>query len=144
MSDRCPHIWLWILWYTEEFIDGIVTKRCPGALAAKQAPLDHCAVDMRCLVFSKCDTVHYGQTSPLWSHLSKRYVRGLVVCSDKKLNIICCCCWGCMLINIKPVEDQIILFCYVLIYTTLSLYCCILFYIIYSLSIKSKIVPLCC
>lgn len=39
--------------------------------------------DILCLVFTRHGDVHYGQTSQLWSHLTKGHCsRGLVVCSD--------------------------------------------------------------
>lgn len=68
-----------------------MTARCPGVLQSqgvvvagkpkakpKSPPFHHpplqlegrvCA-DMSCLVFIKHGAVHYGQASPLWSHLS--------------------------------------------------------------------------
>ena len=49
-----------ILWYPEEFMVDSMTARCPGVGA-----------DMLCLVSSKRAAVHYDQTSPLWSGLSK-------------------------------------------------------------------------
>lgn len=68
--------------------------RCPGLVAAKQAKITTipppclkvvwgvCArgADVLWLIFANNGTVHYDQTSPLLSHLSKRhYSTGLVV-----------------------------------------------------------------
>lgn len=42
--------------------------------------------DIQCLVFIKHGSVNYGQTSPLWSHVSQgHYSRSLAVCSDTTL-----------------------------------------------------------
>ena len=78
------------LWYTEEFMVDSITARCPGPVAAEQAQITStppllltvgvCA-DMLRLVFSKRAAVHYDQTSPLWSRLSKGHCsRSLGVC----------------------------------------------------------------
>ena len=40
---------------------------------------------MVCLVYSKHSAVHYNQSSPLWSHLSKHRSRSFVVCSNTTL-----------------------------------------------------------
>jgi len=67
-----------------------------GPVAAKQgkiiSPQPPClnvgmrscvCADMPCLVFAKRGAVHNGQTSPLWSHLSKGHCfRSVEVCSD--------------------------------------------------------------
>lgn len=81
-------------WYTDEFVVDSMAVRCPGLVAAKQAKIKTipppclkvvwgvCArgADVLWLVFANNGTVHYDQTSPLLSHLSKRrYSTGLVV-----------------------------------------------------------------
>lgn len=83
-----------ILWYTDEFVVDSMAVRCPGLVAAKQAKITSIpppclkvvwgvctrGADMLWLILANNGTVHYDQTSPLLSHLSKRhYSTGLVV-----------------------------------------------------------------
>lgn len=57
-------------------------KSSPLHRSTEQLVWVACA-DMLCLVFCIYDGVHYGQTSLLWSHMSKGHCStSLVVCSD--------------------------------------------------------------
>lgn len=78
-------------WVTHEFMLNLMTTRCSGPVAAKQAqiitPPPPClTLGIRCfnmlfLVFTKCITVHYDHTCPLWSCLAKWHCsRSLAIC----------------------------------------------------------------
>lgn len=84
LLDRWPNIWLKKTLCTEEVVVESVTARWTGPAAAKLAQ-----VITLCFIISICadmlvqGCVHFGQTSPLSSRLSKGGCsRSLVVCSD--------------------------------------------------------------